>query len=92
MAEPRVTLDSAGLSPVERKLHTALEDQLTSALQAAADRIAGDYAGEPVEEVCRRLYEQTKAGLHPDVAAGFHPDHAELCRVAQAIVDGTRPR
>jgi hypothetical protein len=34
------------------------------------------------------LLEQTKAGLHPDIAAGFSPDPAELRRVAEAIVHG----
>ena len=30
--------------------------------------------------------EQTKSGLHPDIAAGFTPDMDEFCRVAIAIV------
>jgi len=88
MSEPRVTLDPADLSPVERKLKSALEEQLTSALQAAARRISADYSGEPVDEVCRRLYEETLTGLHPDIAAGFRPDGPELCRVAEAITRG----
>jgi hypothetical protein len=32
------------------------------------------------------LLEQTKTGLHPDIAAAFTPDHAELRRVAEAVV------
>ena len=91
MSEPRVTLDPDDLSPVEQKLKTALEEQLTSALQAAAQRISADYAGEPVDEVCRRLYDETRAGLHPDIAAGFRPDGAELRRVADAITRGGLP-
>jgi hypothetical protein len=88
MVEPQITLDPQTLSPVEEKLRGPLEDQLTSALQAAADRITGAYAGESVDEVARMLLEQTKSGLHPDIAAGFTPDHAELRRVAEAIVAG----
>ncbi|MEU0154885.1 hypothetical protein [Micromonospora fulviviridis] len=88
MSEPHVTLDPSGLDPVQQKLRVPLEDQLTSALQAAADRVRAGYAGEPVEEVCRRLLEETRAGLHPDIAAGFQPDMDEMCRVAVAIVRG----
>ena len=43
MTEPQVTLDPHGSSPVEEKLHDALEDQLTSALRAGlshAERFA----------------------------------------------------
>ncbi|SCE93895.1 hypothetical protein GA0074695_2297 [Micromonospora viridifaciens] len=88
MSEPHVTLDPSGLDRVQRKLRRPLEDQLTSALQAATERVRESYAGEPVEEVCRRLLEETRAGLHPDIAAGFQPDMDEFCRVAVAIVRG----
>lgn len=88
MAEPQVTLDPHGLSPVQDRLHDALEEQLTSALRAATDRIAARYAGEPVDIVCAKLLHETRAGLHPDIAAGFQPDRAELLRVADAIVHG----
>ncbi|MEU3456155.1 hypothetical protein ABZ671_21550 [Micromonospora sp. NPDC006766] len=88
MSEPHVTLDPKGLDPVQRKLHGPLEEQLTSALQAATERVRASYAGEPVEEVCRRLLDETRAGLHPDIAAGFQPDMDEFCRVAVAIVRG----
>ena len=37
MLEPHITLDPHSLNPVEEKLRGALEDQLTSALQAATD-------------------------------------------------------
>ncbi|WP_089156038.1 hypothetical protein [Micromonospora sp. NBS 11-29] len=88
MSEPHVTLDPSGLDPVQQKLRGPLEDQLTSALQAAAERVRAGYAGEPVEDVCRRLLDETRAGLHPDIAAGFQPDMDEFCRVAVAIVRG----
>jgi hypothetical protein len=86
MSEPHVSIDPHGLNPVEAKLHDALEDQLTSALRAATERVREAYAGEPVDEVRERLLVETRAGLHPDVADGFQPDRAELHRVAQAIV------
>ena len=86
MVEPQITLDPQSLNPTEEKLRGPLEDQLTSALKAAADKIAHRYAGESVDQVTAMLLEQTKKGLHPDIAAGFTPDHAELRRVAEAIV------
>jgi hypothetical protein len=86
MVEPHITLDSASLSPVEEKLRGPLEEQLTSAMQAAANKITHEYAGEPVESVTVKLLEQTRAGLHPDIAAGFTPDQGEVRRVAEAIV------
>jgi hypothetical protein len=89
MAEPHVSLDPRGLDPAQRKLHGALEEQLTSALKAATERVRAGYAGEPVDHVCQRLLDETRSGLHPDVAAGFEPDMDELCRVAVAIVRGT---
>ena len=86
MAEPHVTLDPASLSPVEEKLRGPLEDQLSSALQHATDKVSGEYAGEPVEDVTVKLLEQTREGLHPDIAAGFAPDQGALRRVAEVIV------
>jgi len=86
MMEPRVTLDPSNLSPVEQKLQGPLEEQLTSALQAATERVAHDYSGEPVDEVAHELLDETKAGLHHDIADGFVPDQRELRRVAEAIV------
>ncbi|MEV4118438.1 hypothetical protein [Micromonospora sp. NPDC049645] len=86
MSEPHVTLDPRGLDPVQQKLRGPLEEQLTSALQAATDRVRADYGGEPVEQVCQRLLEETRSGLHPDIAAGFNPDMDEFCRVAVSIV------
>ncbi|XTZ14890.1 hypothetical protein ACQSSU_26055 [Micromonospora echinospora] len=88
MPEPHVTLDPRGLDPVQQKLRGPLEEQLTSALRAATDRVRADYAGEPVEQVCQRLLDETRTGLHPDIAAGFTPDMDEFCRVAVAIVRG----
>ena len=88
MVEPQITLDPQSLSPVEEKLRGPLEDQLTSALQAATERVRASYAGEPIEQVCQRLLDETRAGLHPDIAAGFNPDMDEFCRVAVAVVRG----
>jgi hypothetical protein len=88
MAEPHVSLDPSGLGPTEEKLRGPLEEQLTSALRLATERVRADYAGEPVEEVCRRLLDETRAGLHPDIARAFAPDMDEFCRVAVAIVRG----
>ncbi len=87
MSEPHVTLEPR--DPVQKKLRGPLEEQLTSALQAATDRVRESYDGEPVEQVCQRLLDETRAGLHPDIAAGFQPDMDEFCRVAVAIVRGT---
>jgi hypothetical protein len=89
MEQPQVSLDPRTLSPVEEKLQGPLEDQLSSALQAATGKIRRQYAGEPVDEVEARLLAETKAGLHPDIAAAWSPDHQELRRVALAIVNGT---
>jgi hypothetical protein len=87
--EPHVTLDPRSLSPVEAKLRGPLEDQLTSALKAAADRIAADCTGAPVDVVAARLLEEAKSGLHPDIAAGFSPDPAELRRLAESLCPPT---
>ncbi|ABP55413.1 hypothetical protein [Salinispora tropica] len=87
MSEPHVTLEPH--DAVQEKLRGPLEEQLTSALQAATDRVRESYAGEPVEQVCQQLLDETRAGLHPDIAAGFQPDMDEFCRVAVAIVRGT---
>jgi hypothetical protein len=84
--EPQVTLDPHSLSPVEQKLRGPLEDQLTSALQAATAKMEQRYAGQSVDQVERELFELTKDGLHPDIAAAFAPDHAQLREVAAAIV------
>ena len=88
MAEPQVTLDANSLNPVEDKLRGPLEDQLTSALQAATDKIQHTYAGESVDEVAEMLLAGTRAGLHPDIAEGFRPDLKELRHVAETIVAG----
>lgn len=88
MVEPHVSLDPASLDPVEAKLRGALEDQLTSALQVAADKVEASYAGEPLNEVTTRLLDETRHGLHPDIAAAWSPDMVELERVARAIVGG----
>ena len=82
MSEPHVSLDPEHLSPVEDKLREPLEEQLSSALQAAAHRVSADYHGEPVDKVCARLLDETRAGLHPDIADGFRPDLEQLRLVA----------
>jgi len=86
MAEPHVTLDPNSLSPVEEKLRGPLEEQLTSAMKAATEKVSHDYSGEPVEQVATEILDETKAGLHHDIAAGFVPDQRELRRVAEAVV------
>jgi hypothetical protein len=86
MADPHVTLDPH--DPVQRKLQGPLEEQLTSALQAATERVRSSYRGEPFDVVCRRLLDETRAGLHPDIAEAFEPDMNELARVAVAIIRG----
>lgn len=88
MSEPHVTLDPSGLSPAQQRLREPLEEQLTSALRLATERVSAGYAGEPVEVVCQRLLDETRGGLHPDIAARFEPDMDEFCRVAAAIVRG----
>jgi hypothetical protein len=94
MSEPHVTLDPSGLTEAQQHLREPLEEQLNSALQVATERVRAEYAGEPVEEVCRRLLDETRAGLHSDIAAAFNPDMNEFCRVAVAIVrrDGPEAR
>lgn len=86
MQELHVSLDPAELDPAARKLQEPLEAQLSSALQRAAEELAEDYHGEPVDEVSRRLLEAARAGLHPDIAAAWQPDEAELRRVAEAVM------
>jgi hypothetical protein len=86
MGEPHVTLDPESLNPVEQDLRGPLQEELSSALQAATKRIEHEYAGQSVAEVCRMLDKETRRGLHPDIAAGFSPDHSELRRVAETIV------
>jgi hypothetical protein len=88
MSEPQVTLDPNSLDPIEDKLRGPLEDQLTSALQAATDKIRRTYAGESVDEVTQMLLDGTRVGLHPDIAEGFRPNPAELRHVAEANVAG----
>ena len=86
MSEPQVTLDPRTLTPVEEKLRGPLEDQLSSALQAATEKIRHDYAGENIDQVTQMLLDGTRSGLHPDIAAGFNPDPGQLRHVAEAIV------
>jgi hypothetical protein len=95
MGEPHVTLDPNSLNPVEERLREPLQEELSSALQVATERVEEHYDGQPVDEVCRMIEAETKRGLHPDIAAGFHPDHAELRLLAEVIISrktgGTAP-
>ena len=86
MVDPHITLDPNGLSPVEQKLRGPLEEQLTSAFQAATDKVQQQYDGEPVEQVSQEILKQTRSGLHPDIAAGFTPDPTQLRQVAEAVI------
>ncbi|MFI5838132.1 hypothetical protein ACIA8K_00230 [Catenuloplanes sp. NPDC051500] len=86
MDEPKVTLDARQLGPVQQRLRGALEEQLTSALQAATVKVRDEYAGEPVDVVRTRLLEETRAGLHHDIADAWQPDPAELQRVAETVM------
>jgi len=92
MTEPQVSLDPADLNPVEKKLRGPLEDQLTSALQAATDKIASAYAGENAAQVTAMLLAETKAGLHPDIAVAWSPDQRQLHQVAKEIIRSARER
>ncbi|WFE28009.1 hypothetical protein O7623_02030 [Solwaraspora sp. WMMD791] len=86
--QPQVKLDPASLPAPTRHLHDPLEKQLTSAVRLASERVRERYAGEPEQQVCRSLLEETRAALHPDIAASFQPDMAQFCRLAAAIVQG----
>jgi hypothetical protein len=86
MVDPQVSLDPQSLSSVERKLQGPLEEQLTSALAAASDKISERYAGENVDQLTELLLAETRTHLHPDIAAGFRPDQGELRRLAEAII------
>ena len=86
MNDPQVTLDPQTLGPISEKLQGPLEEQLTSALQAATDRVGAHYSGESVDEVAGEILEETKSGLHPDIAAGFQPSATGLRAVAEAVV------
>lgn len=88
MTELHVSLDPDELNEAGRRLQVPLEEQLSSALRAAAERVRDDYHGEPVDEVARRLLATTREALHPDIAAAFEPDGPELRRVAEEIVAG----
>ncbi|GGK37148.1 hypothetical protein GCM10010124_32280 [Pilimelia terevasa] len=90
MVDAQVTLDPTSMDPVQRKLRGPLQDQLTSALRNAVDRVGERYHGESVDEVADELLAETREGLHPDIAAGFVPDEDQLDDVAAALVDESR--
>jgi hypothetical protein len=91
MAEPHVSLDSSELPPAARRLQAPLEDQLSSALQAAVEEVRENYAGEGTDEVAQKLLSATRDGLHPDIADAFVPDQAQLHQVAEVIVNDAAP-
>jgi hypothetical protein len=84
--QPHVTLDPATLPPAAQKLRAPLEDQLSSAVQVATERVSAGYRGESAEEVRRQLLATTRELLHPDIGAAFQPDRAEFGRIADRIV------
>ena len=86
MEKPRAHLDPASLGSVEN-LRGPLEDQVTSAMDRAVDKVEEHYQGEGVDEVAQQLMEQTKAGLHPDIAEAIGPDQAQMRSVAADLVD-----
>lgn len=90
MSEPHVTLDPSTLNPVELKLQDALEDQLSSALQAAVERVEAGYSGQSVDELAEQLLTETRFGLHEDIAAGWQPDPGQLREVAEEIISRTQ--
>jgi hypothetical protein len=85
MVKPRARLDPSSLGAVE-KLRGRLEDQVNSALDAAVDKVDDQYDGENVDQVADELLEQTKAGLHSDIAAAIEPDEDQMRSVAATIV------
>jgi hypothetical protein len=89
-ADAHVTLHTEP-GTIENELHDPLEEQLTSALRAAVDRLAGTVTGQPVDQVYDELVRATGDGLHPDIAAHFEPDEAELRRVATLLARGEVP-
>ncbi|MGY0235401.1 hypothetical protein [Longispora urticae] len=90
MTEVHVSLDGSQLNKVERKLQGPLEEQLTSAMEQAAIRVAAGYDGQDEDEVARWILRETRSGLHPDIAKGFQPDEAKLRLVARAVIRGER--
>ena len=85
MTKPQVRLDPASLGSVE-KLRGPLEAQVTSALHQAVDRVEDDYQGESVDQVATELVEETKSGLHADIAEAITPNEQQMRSVAEGIV------
>ncbi|GGJ83165.1 hypothetical protein GCM10010123_11010 [Pilimelia anulata] len=90
MIDPHVRLDAATLGPVGRKLVHPLEEQLTSAMQRAAENVDDEYHGEGVPEVAEELLAETRSGLHPDIAAAFEPDAGRSPYRSSATTAGPR--
>ena len=54
---------------------------------SAVDKVDDQYQGEGVDQVAEDLMEETKGGLHPDIAAKIAPDKAQMRSVAETIVE-----
>lgn len=90
MEEPEITVRTEP-GTVEDRLHDSLEQQLTSALRAAIHRLDGTVVGMDVPAVRERLVEETRAGLHPDIAARFEPSRYEMTAIAAQLALGVEP-
>jgi hypothetical protein len=87
IVDPQVHIDPETSLGSAENLRGPLEQQLTSALQAAVKKVDGDYHGEGVQDVADELLAGTKHGLHSDIAEGFAPDQVQLRSVAAEIVE-----
>jgi len=88
MSEPPVSLDPGGPDPTRQLPPDAVEQQLRLALRTATDLVRAEYSGEPVEDVCRRLLDETRIALPSELVPDFTPDMEEFCRIAVAIIRG----
>jgi hypothetical protein len=91
MSEQRVSPQPAGANPT-RHANRPTEEQLRLALRTATDLVRANYAGEPIEDVCRRLLVETRLALPSELAPDFTPDMEQFCQIAVAIVRGVPPR
>ena len=84
--DPAVHLSADTSLGEAEKLRGALEDQLTSALANAVDKVDGDYHNESEHNVMEELMASTKDSLHPDIAEALTLDETQLRSVAAEIV------
>ncbi len=89
-SEPSITLRTEP-GTIEDDLRGPLEEQLTSALQAAISRLTDEAKGLSVDEVYEKLRAGISDGLHPDIAARFSPNEAELRAIATQLSRGEIP-